>query len=162
MAGKNHESRKLLDDRDRRIEERICICLGLPRMTASGDAPNQGRRPIPIASLVAVAEASKRYLLDDLGGEVPPYAQIIEEMIKSVVSGDEQHAAARRAVVTEFNRWSKELTDSVTVVDFLRTVTGRALMPTIWSQSKAYFNRERISSSRSAHSASAACQSSSP
>jgi hypothetical protein len=38
MAGKNHESRKLLEERDRQIEERICVCLGLPRMNAPGDA----------------------------------------------------------------------------------------------------------------------------
>jgi DNA-directed RNA polymerase specialized sigma24 family protein len=144
MAGKNHNSRKSLEERDRQIEERICVCLGLPRTNASGDSSNQGRGAIPIASFVVVAEAVKRYLLADPGDEVPPYIEVIEEMTKTVVSGDKEQTAARRGVLTELNRWSTELWESATLVDFLRIIAARALMPTILSQSKAYFRGKYV------------------
>jgi RNA polymerase sigma factor (sigma-70 family) len=140
MAGKNDESRKLREAKDRQIEERICVYLGLPRTTAP-DQPNSGRGAVPIASCVAVSEALKRYLLAGPGGDVPPHAQVIEEMIKSVACRDEEQSAVRRGVVSELDRWSKERWESATLVDFLRAIAARALMGLIWAQSRTYFKR---------------------
>jgi len=91
-----------------------------------------------------LADAVKRYLLSDPDGEVPPYAQVIEEVMKTVVSCDEEQTAARRGVLTELDRWSTKPWESATLVDFLRTIAARALMPAIWAQSKAFFRRKGI------------------
>lgn len=144
MPGKNHESRKLLEERDRQIEERICACLGIPRTNAPREAPDSGRGAIPVASFLKLADALKRYLLADPDGEVPPYVQVIEEVMKTVVSCDEEQTAARRGVLTELDRWSTKPWESATLVDFLRIIAARALMPAIWGHSIAWFKKKGV------------------
>ena len=93
MAGRTTNPGKCLKRRDRQIEERICACPRSPSNERTGRGTklrptcHSGRQP------PQVGRRGEAFLLADLDGENPPYVQVIEDVMKTVASGDEEQTA---------------------------------------------------------------------
>lgn len=142
MAGKLQEQREASEARDRQMEQRLCRDLGLPWLDESAGSPEA--ESTARARLAALAEAVRRHLDAGSGDDVPPYKEVIDEVLDSVLSANDDRSEAERGLSLELDGWFAGRWQAATMVDFLRILACRALMPAVWIKSWGHFKRKDV------------------